>query len=154
MRIFITGATGFIGFELAQRFRRAGHEVWGLARSVKKAILLRQNEIKPVIGDMGSPESYRGIAAECSVLIHAAAEYSERAVELDRKTVQTLIEASQGALQIKTFIYTSGCWVYGNTGRAPVDESAPLRPPALVAARPGGAARVGTHVVFTAFRSA
>jgi nucleoside-diphosphate-sugar epimerase len=136
MRVFITGATGFIGFELAQRFRRAGHAVWGLARSIQKATVLRQNEIKPVIGDMGNPESYRGIAAECSLLIHAAAEYTERAVELDRKTVQTLIDAGQGALQIKTFIYTSGCWVYGNTGMAPVDESAPLRPPALAAARP------------------
>ena len=36
MKVFITGATGYIGFSVASAYRRAGHEVWGLVRSGKK----------------------------------------------------------------------------------------------------------------------
>lgn len=37
MNVFLTGATGYIGFSVAQAFRRAGHQVWGLTRSAAKA---------------------------------------------------------------------------------------------------------------------
>ncbi len=37
MRVLVTGATGYIGFNVAQAFRRHGHEVWGLVRSRDKA---------------------------------------------------------------------------------------------------------------------
>ena len=39
MKVFITGATGFIGFAAAQAFARAGYEVQGLCRSPEKARL-------------------------------------------------------------------------------------------------------------------
>src|SRR5512143_492764 len=74
MKVFITGATGYVGFNVASAFRRAGHEVWGLARSEEKARMLVQNEIHPVIGSMQKPESYAKKAAECSILVHTASE--------------------------------------------------------------------------------
>jgi nucleoside-diphosphate-sugar epimerase len=67
MKVFITGATGYIGFNVAQAYRRAGHEVWGLTRSEEKKKLLESNEVHPVIGSMQQPESFLPAAEPCSV---------------------------------------------------------------------------------------
>ena len=50
MKVFVTGATGYIGFNVATAFRRAGHEVWGLARSQEKA-----SKRRPVSGRPEAP---------------------------------------------------------------------------------------------------
>ncbi len=136
MKVFITGATGYVGFNVASAFRRAGHEVWGLVRSEEKARKLIQNEIHPVIGSMQKPESYTKAAEPCSVLVHAATEMSNAMVELDRKTIETFLLVSKEGAQPKTVLFTSGVWVHGGTGDKLVDETAPLSPAKLVAWRP------------------
>lgn len=136
MKTFVTGATGYIGFNVAKAMRRAGHKVYGLTRSEDKAEMLAKAEIHPVIGDMTNPDSYTDIANQSSVLIHAAADYQHNTVELDKQTVQALIEASSTGPQPKTFIYTSGCWVNGNTGYEPANETTPLDPIEAVQWRP------------------
>jgi nucleoside-diphosphate-sugar epimerase len=136
MKVFITGATGYVGFNVASAFRRAGHEVWGLARNEEKARKLVRHEIRPVMGSMQSPESYEKTAKECSVLVHAAAEMSADMVELDRRTVEALLRAGRAGARPKTVIYTSGVWVHGNTGDGLVDETTPPAPAKLVAWRP------------------
>ncbi len=85
MKIFITGTTGYIGFNVAKKLRQAGHEVWGLTRNESKSDLLRQNEIHPVIGDMKDPGSYRKYAEAASLLIHAAVDYVNGQEALDKK---------------------------------------------------------------------
>ena len=127
MRVFITGATGYIGFNVALAFRRAGHEVWGLVRSSDKAGALAENEIRPVLGDMERPQTYSSIAEQCSIFVHTAVDRQARE-ELDKKTVETLLEVSKKADTPKTLIYTSGVWLYGNTGDRLVDETEPLNP--------------------------
>lgn len=136
MRVFITGATGFIGFNVATALRRAGHEVWALVRSAQKAQTLLRHEIVPVMGTMQDPASYRAAAEQASVLIHAAVDYQADIAALDRQTVEALIAAGGHGARPKTFIYTGGVWVHGNTGGHRVDETAPLAPPSLVAHRP------------------
>lgn len=76
MRIFVTGATGFIGFAVASSLARAGHKVYGLARSAEKAQRLPAAEVLPVMGEMSQPDTYLEAASRCQVLIHCAAEYS------------------------------------------------------------------------------
>lgn len=136
MKVFITGATGYIGFNVAQAYRRAGHEVWGLARSEEKAKRLVRNEIRPVIGSMQQPESFLPTAESCSVLIHAAADYQADTFTLDRQTVEALLGIARAGACPKTLIYTSGVWVYGDTDCRLVDETSPLAPPELVKVRP------------------
>lgn len=136
MKVFLTGATGYIGFNVALALRRAGHKVWGLVRSPEKAPVLAKNEIIPVLGNMQKPESYLSIAEQCSLLIHAATEYSENRVVLERQTVEVLIGTGRTGARPKTLIYTSGVWVYGNTNCQMVDESTPLNPAKLVTWRP------------------
>ena len=65
MRIFVTGATGFIGFAVATNLARAGHKVYGLARSAEKAQRLSAAEVLPVTGDMSRPETYLEAASRC-----------------------------------------------------------------------------------------
>ena len=58
MQVFVTGATGYIGFAVATALRRHGHRVFGLARSDAKAARLTRHEIEPVIGDLSGPKTY------------------------------------------------------------------------------------------------
>ncbi|MDX1670736.1 MAG: NAD-dependent epimerase/dehydratase family protein [Balneolaceae bacterium] len=136
MKVFITGATGYIGYNVAQAFRRAGHQVWGLTRSEEKKEMLARQEIRPVVGNMQDPGSYRSVAEKCAVLIHTAFDYEADTVDLDLKTVESFIETGASGAQPKTFIYTSGCWVIGDTGKGMADETTPLDPIDIVAWRP------------------
>src|SRR3989442_9544751 len=136
MRVFVTGATGYVGFAVATALRRAGHDVYGLTRGAAKASQLARQEIHPVQGDIGDPKSYAYAAEECSVLVHAAFESSASAVAKDKSAIDALIEAGRRGAQPKTLIFTSGVWVHGDTGGKLVDESTPLHPIQLVAWRP------------------
>jgi nucleoside-diphosphate-sugar epimerase len=135
MKVFITGATGYIGFNVAMAYRRAGHEVWGLTRSEEKSRMLARHEIRPVVGSMQAADRWRDAAAECAVLIHAAVDYQTDPFALDKQTVEFLLSLAKRGPQPKTLIYTSGVWVYGNTQGTLVDETTPLNPPRMVARR-------------------
>ncbi len=128
MKVFVIGATGYIGFQVAQAFRRAGHEVWGLTRSTGKARVLAEQEIHTVVGSMQKPESYRAAAETCDVLVQVAVDYAADTAAVDRLTVETLLAACHHDPQPKTFVYTSGAWIYGDTGGEAVTETAPLAP--------------------------
>src|SRR5256884_4383748 len=136
MRVFVTGATGYVGFAVATALRRAGHDVYGLTRAAAKVPQLARQEIRAVIGDIGDPKSYADTAEACSVLVHAAFESSASAVSKDKTAVDALIEAGRRGAQPKTLIYTSGVWVHGDAGGKLVDETDPLKPIKLVAWRP------------------
>ena len=136
MRLFITGATGYIGFNVATALRRAGYEVWGLTRSQQGALWLARNEINPTIGSLQQPDSFKAIAASSDTIVHAAIDYQADSAALDTATVKTLLDAALPSPAPKTLIYTSGVWVYGNTHGRPVSEEAPLAPAQTVAWRP------------------
>lgn len=137
MKVFVTGATGFIGFRVALAFRRAAHEVFGLARTDSKAALLSRNEIHPVVGTLQDPRSFLPAAEACSVLVYAASDSKADSLAVDRSAVEALLSIGAKGASPKTLIYTSGVWVYGDTGDAMVDETTSLNPLALVARRPG-----------------
>src|SRR5687768_10635775 len=124
MRIFITGATGYIGSAVAEAFARRGHLVWALVRSREKARALEAKEIVPVLGDMRDPGSFAAPAREAEVLVHCAAEYSADYQALDGQTVHAFLDAANRSRGAKTLIYTSGVWLYGDTGARTVDEAA------------------------------
>lgn len=136
MKVFITGATGYIGFNVALAFRRAGYEIWGLTRSREKARLLLQSEIHPVIGSLDEPKTYRKTADNCAVLIHCASD-SGNPDGIEKQTLRELTESACCGHQHKTVIFTSGVWVYGNTGNKPQDETDRLNPLNLSSWRPG-----------------
>jgi nucleoside-diphosphate-sugar epimerase len=122
MRVFITGATGFVGGAVAEAFRRRGHRVAGLTRTAAKGRALAEREIEPALGDMKDPASYAGASQAADVLVHCAAEYTADYQGLDRRTVDAFIALAKGS-RARTIVYTSGVWQYGATGSEPVDET-------------------------------
>jgi nucleoside-diphosphate-sugar epimerase len=136
MKVFITGATGFIGLAVAQAFARAGYEVYGLCRSEAKARLLAREEVLPVPGDLARPETWLEAAAQASILVHCAADLQAGMVGPDKTAVEALIASGPRGPRPKTLLYTSGVWVNGATGDVAADETTPLNPLPLVAWRP------------------
>ncbi len=128
MNVFVTGATGYIGGAVAAAFRRAGHRVFGLVRSSEKARSLAREEIVPVLGDLAAPESFLAVARGCDLFVHCASENSSATVVRDRAAIDTFLAASRDANAPRAFLYTSGVWVYGDTGGRTVDETSPLAP--------------------------
>jgi len=125
MRVFVTGATGHVGFHVALAFRRAGYHVLGLARSDAGAARLDRHEIRPVLGTMQDPGTWKG-AEDASVLVHAASDSKADTWAVDRAAVEGLLALAGKGASPKTLLYTSGVWVYGGTGDRLVDETTPL----------------------------
>lgn len=140
MRVFLTGATGYIGSAVLDALVRARHEVTCLVRNREKAALAGQLGGHPVVGDLSEPASYETAAAGQDGYIHAAEETLPRRCAVDRIAVETLIAAARrsaptGAATERFLVYTSGIWVLGST-RQPAAEDAPVNPPEIVAWRP------------------
>jgi len=153
MRAFVTGLNGYIGFNVALGLRRAGHEVCGLLRRPDRVDYMLRHEIRPVMGDISRPQTYASVAEDCDLLIHTAMDGKGGPVAADRTVIETFLAMAQRGARPRTFVYTSGVWVYGDTGGRPVDETSPLAPLAHVAWRPAherlvlGASGIGGVVV-------
>lgn len=113
MKVFITGGTGFIGSVVIERLVDEGHEVVALNRSPEKAADLEALGASVHPGDLGDPSSYAEEAADADAVIHAAFDYSS-AIEADRAALDALLAATADGG--RRLIYTSGCWVVGDTG--------------------------------------
>ena len=143
MRVFVTGATGYIGSVVVDALQRASHEVIALVRHQEKARRLADRGVDAAVGTLGNPNTWRQQASTCDGFIHAAFESSPKGVEIERIALDTLLELAQHAAERgpASLIYTSGIWVLGPTAE-PADESAAVAPIELVAWRPAHEARV------------
>ena len=138
MRIFLTGATGYIGSAVLDALVRAGHEIVALVRDPERGQALAARGVEVVIGTLGTPARYAAAAEACDVIIHTAFDGSKDGVDVDRQATDELLALASrraGRGEPACFIYTSGVWVLGNTA-APAAEDAPVAPIPLVAWRP------------------
>jgi len=136
VRIFITGATGYIGSAVVRELVDAEHQVTGLTRLAEKAAYLRDLGAEPVVGDLRDLDSYRDALMTADALVHLAAESSDAKVVVDRAAVDAMLAAAEvGPARI--IVYTSGCFVLGETGDEPANEDAATEDaPDIVAWRP------------------
>ena len=110
MRVFLTGATGFIGTAIVQELLTAGHQVLGLARSDASAETLTQLGIAVHRGDLSDTESLVAGARACDGVIHTAFIHDFSAYAAAAETDRLAVEAMTGALEGsgKPFVLTSG----------------------------------------------
>jgi nucleoside-diphosphate-sugar epimerase len=134
MRVFVGGASGYIGSAVARSLKRRGHHVLGSARNETAAEKLRAAGVEPVQADLSDPASFGRAARSADAVIQAASTSSAQSAENEPRAAAAVLEAMAGTE--KTFILTSGAWVYGSTGDTAVTEETPLRPFSLVAWRP------------------
>jgi nucleoside-diphosphate-sugar epimerase len=130
MKIFCTGASGYIGGSVAAHLAASGHQVTGLVRSAEKADAVRAFGIEPVMGTLDDAQTLARAAREADVVINAASADHKGAVT-------ALLDALAGSG--KAFIHTSGSSIVGTRSRGErsddiFDEDTPVTPsPARVA---------------------
>lgn len=123
MKIFVTGATGYIGTAIVRELAESDHEVVGLTRAAEKSSYLEGLGARAVVGDLRDASSYGQEAESADALVHVADEDSEARSEVDRAAVEALLAAAEAG-RATSLIYTSGCFVLGETGEEPANEDA------------------------------
>ncbi len=140
MRVFMTGATGYVGGAVARRLRADGRVVVGAARSDRAADRLRAAGLEARPADLFDPAGLAAGAADADAVVSAG--YGPPLGDLDALAEAELaaVHAMVGTLHgtstsPRPFLFTSGSGVLGPTGPRPETEDRPARPAPVLAWR-------------------
>jgi dihydroflavonol-4-reductase len=129
MRVFVTGATGFVMGGVARALRARGDAVTALVRNPSRAASLTALGCELVAGDVVDPTNAIGELRRCDALVHGAAIYEigvspERRLVMEGTNVtgtRSILEAARAA-GTPRIVYVSTIAAFGNTHGAVVAE--------------------------------
>jgi hypothetical protein len=150
MRVFLTGATGFIGSHIIPELLSAGHEVLGLTRSDAGARLLEAAGADVHHGDLEQPETLASGAAAADAVIHCAFDHNFETFFENTKKDERNIAAIGAALEgtYKPILITSGIGIGTplNGGPATEDILNPRHANPRIATELAGAALIARRI--------
>jgi len=118
MSVLVIGASGYIGFAVAQVFRQNGYRVYGLVRKQEQSRRLAAEEIIPVLGDVSKPETYENAIKQVGIVIDT--------LSFDPSNTThnhfDLVKKHSPPHGKKIFIYTSGILVHGHHEEVVTEE--------------------------------
>src|SRR5262249_54980774 len=127
MRVFVTGATGFIGSALIKELIAAGHQVLGLCRSDEKAAALAKTGAEVLRGSLEDLDGLKAAAAESDGVVHLAFNHDfskfVQNCEDDRRVIRALGAALAGSA--RPLIVTSGTGIANTVSGQPAREDNP-----------------------------
>ena len=163
MRVFVTGATGFVGSHVARAYAEAGAELRLLTRKTSNLAGLEGLAAEMVVGDLREAEGLRSAVAGCDAVVHVAADYRLWVTDPDAmyaanvNGTRDLLRLAR-ELGVPRVVYTSSVATmgFGTDGRI-VDEDSPVsetdmighykRSKFLAEQAAIAAARAGQHVM-------
>jgi dihydroflavonol-4-reductase len=132
MKVFLTGATGFVGGHVARELAARGAELRLLVRPSSNLANLEGLSAETVTGDLLEPESLRSAIRGCDAVLHVAADY-RLWVRYPDAMYRSNVEGTRALLRIAReervprFIYTSSVATMGfKTDGTIVDETTPV----------------------------
>jgi UDP-glucose 4-epimerase len=138
VRILITGAAGFLGRHLTERYVEGGHIVYGLDNLMNGNLnnirsLLHKKNFKFIHDDICNDEVYSKLPTDLDALIHLAAQiHVDRSVVNPAETFKINVEGTLKILEfarmndIGKILHASTSEVYGSAQHVPMDENHPL----------------------------
>jgi nucleoside-diphosphate-sugar epimerase len=144
MRIFMTGASGYIGSVVAEKAIEQGHEVVGLARSHASEEKLKKLGVTPFPGDLESLDRLTRGAAEADAVLHLGFVHDftrpyEELISIDKSAVRAMAKGISGT--DKPLITTSGTGVTApDPNGAETNEDSPLDADPVLKLRAGAEA--------------
>lgn len=128
MKVFLTGATGYVGSVVAEKLKGRGIKVFGLARNDEAENKLTEARIEPVRGNLEDFDVLKNAASEADAVIHTAFSHNfddyNDAVNLDREIIKNFAEVLKQTN--KPLIVTSSSAVLGDTRGNLADENYPI----------------------------
>ena len=133
MKVFVTGATGFVGSHVAEQLEAMGAEVRVLVRKTSRTENLEMLKAERVVGDLRDFESLKKGMVGCEFVFHVGADYRLWARDpqpmyaSNVEGTRSIIRAAQET-KVRRVIYTSSVATmgFGNNGRV-VDEKTPVQ---------------------------